>query len=153
MEIVRSHGWLTFAISGLRRGRFSQLQLAASGSQGCGAQRLLEARRVCLSRLVSAPRRTAVVNTTAARQRVEHGAAMTANGVGWRGFHCASLSFPTGGDLLGSGTGKSLLVGLAGVLEPTRLVAPTRVSMRPMYDAAFGVPFVHTVERDGVTGL
>ena len=69
-----------------RGGRFLHLQLAASGSQGCGVQRLHESRRVCLSRLVSAPRRTAEVNTTPARQRVEHGAAMTADRIGWRGF-------------------------------------------------------------------
>jgi hypothetical protein len=80
-----------------RGGRFLHLQLAASGSQGCGVQRLLEGRRVCLRRLVSAPRRTAEVNTTPACQRVEHGAAMTADRIGWLGFHCVSLSFPTGG--------------------------------------------------------
>ena len=45
------------------------------------------------------------------------------------------------------------LVGLSGVLEPTRLMATTWISMRPMYDAAFVVPLEHAVERDGVTSL
>jgi hypothetical protein len=40
------------------------------------------------------------------------------------------------------------LVGVSGVLEPTRLMATTWISMRPMYYAAFGVPLEHTVERD-----
>ena len=43
------------------------------------------------------------------------------------------------------------LVGLSGVLEPTRLMATTWITMRPMYYAALGVPLEHAVERDGVT--
>jgi len=44
-----------------------------------------------------------------------------------------------------------LLVSLSSVLEPTRLMATTWISMRPMDYAAFGVPLIHAVERDGVT--
>jgi hypothetical protein len=47
----------------------------------------------------------------------------------------------------------ALLVGLSGMLEPTRLMTTIRVAMCPMNDAAFGVPLIHTVERNGVARL
>src|SRR5687768_13806509 len=45
------------------------------------------------------------------------------------------------------------LVGLSRVPEPTRLVASTWISMRPMHDTAFVVPLEHSVKCDGVTSL